>query len=145
MMMTASIAAIHQGSPLSTRTRRGGRAASRLHHLDEQVQVGRVLFGDARDALDELPVDAGAELDRGAVRATTTVSPPATARRAASAGGELDLGRRPLEAELLDALDEGAREERPVTVQPQLAEEVLARPLGASSAALASAPAGGAT
>ena len=68
MTMNASIAAIHQGSPL-TPDESEQAGGSRLHDLDEQVQVGRVLFGDAGDARDEPPVDPGAQLDGGAVRA----------------------------------------------------------------------------
>ena len=66
--MTALIAAIHHGSPFEPdESSRSG--TSRLHDLDQQVQVGGVLVGDARDALDQLAVDARPQLDRGAVRA----------------------------------------------------------------------------
>ena len=56
---------------LAVRAGRGEDAParrSRLHDLDEQVQVAGVLVGDARDACDERAVDACAQLDRGAVR-----------------------------------------------------------------------------
>ena len=51
MMMSALITAIHQGWPFAPEGEQDRRFT--LHDLDEQVEVGRVLVGDARDALDE--------------------------------------------------------------------------------------------
>ena len=48
---------------------------------------------------------------------TSTSSPDEIPRRLASSRGELDLGVGPLEAELRDALDGRAGEERPVALE----------------------------
>ena len=89
-----------------------------------------MLVGDAGDARDELAVDARPQLDGGAVRADDDGVARRDRRAAsASAADELELGRRALERELADALDERAGEERPVADEPELAEEVLVRRL----------------
>src|SRR5437588_6238354 len=80
-----------------------------------------MLFGDAGDAGDEALVDPGAEAPRRAVRADVDLvpgldpEPPRVVRR------ELHLGRGPLEGQLGDALDGGAREEWPVADEAQAA------------------------
>ena len=89
------ISAIHHGSPFVAA--RDEEPAHTLDDLDVEVEVGGVLLGDARDALDELAVDARAELDRGAVRAERDevaardpapvgVAPPRARPRARGAG-----------------------------------------------------------
>ena len=86
-----------------------------------------VLLGDARDARGSVRLIAGAELDGRPVRADADGVAGRDLAPLGVLGGELDLGLGPLELELGHALDRGAGEERPVALQPQLAEEVLGR------------------
>ena len=109
----------------SHRRRESGWArSSRLDDLDVQVQVGRVLVCHARDACDEAAVDARPELERGAVRADDDGIAGRDRPSGRVLGRELELGRRTLEGELADALDERAGEERSIAEEAELAEEV---------------------
>ncbi len=74
--------------------------------------------------------DAGAQLDRGPVRADADGVAGRDAPALGVVRGELDLGGRALELELGRALDRRPGEERAVALQAQVAEQVLARRLG---------------
>src|SRR6188472_1242909 len=85
-----------------------------LDDLDLGVEVGRVLVGDASDALHELAVDAGTQLDGGAVRANRD---DVSGRDAAPAGvttRESDLLLGALELQLGDPFHLVPGEERRV-------------------------------
>src|SRR5437588_10334375 len=101
------------------------------------MQVACVILGDTRDAGLQALVDHGTELDRGPVRADVDRLAPLDSKAPGVPRRELDLRRRPLELELRDALDRGAREERPVAEQLQraagrLGRDRLVRALGRS-------------
>src|SRR5438067_13195378 len=91
------------------------------------MQVACVVLGDARDAALQTLVDCRAELDRSPVRADVDRLAPLDAQTPRIFRGELDLRRGPLELELRDALDRGAREERPVAEPLQRACRRLGR------------------
>ena len=123
-MTSASISAIHHGSAQR-------RHLLGLRDLDDAAEALRVLERDARDARAQAAVDAGLQRDRAAVRADgdeVAGRDPAPPR---VLGRELELGLRPLELELRDALDGGAGEERLVGDEPDLS---LARPSAAARA-----------
>ena len=83
-----------------------------------------MLVSNARDAFDELSVDAHRQLDRDRVGADddAVTCLERALRRVGS--GELELCGWTLEGELIDAFDDGSREERPVTDEPKLADEM---------------------
>src|SRR4029078_11151835 len=88
------------------------------------MEGGGVLVGGARDALDERAVDAGAQLDRGAVRANRDEVSGRDAAPAGVTARERDLLGGALELELCDPLDLVPREERRVPKQAERADEV---------------------
>ena len=73
-----------------------------------------MLLVRAHRAVDELPVDARAHAHCGPVRADDDVLAVRDVAHLGVVGRELDLGVGPLELELLDALDDRAREERAI-------------------------------
>ena len=121
---------IHHGSPLEPLAR-SDRARSCLDDLDLGVEVGRVLVGDARDALDERAVDAGAELDARCRSSGPMTASPVEIRAGSASPLESAIsasGR--WNCELGDPLDAGPGEERPVAEQAERADEV---PSGAAA------------
>ena len=145
MMMNALIAAIHQGSPFApdesrrfgrltaSRPRRAGGGRRRARRARARRPATSLRLTRARSST-EVPFERTDDRVAGLDRAPRRVG-----------GGELELGRRPLERELADALDERAREERPVADEPELAEEVLAGRLRARAARRASGAGAGAS
>ena len=85
------------------------------------MQIARVLVGEPHHAFDQLSVDACAQSDGGSVRPDDDVVTGSDAERPSVGRGQLDLPPGPLEAELGDAVDGRAREERAVALELQAA------------------------
>ena len=108
MITTALIALIHQASVTRASPRRCRARARRAEPS-----------GDEHDAGPQVAADAGAQRRRRAVRAHGHLVAVAHAEPVRVVAREVDQAVGPLEAELLDALDGGAGEERPVADEPE--------------------------
>src|SRR4029453_14919206 len=85
---------------------------SRFPAFDDSREAVRVLERDARDARTQAAVDAGRQCDRAAVGADPDKVAGRDLATPRVVSRELELGLRPLELKLGDALDGRAGEER---------------------------------
>src|SRR5260221_2360446 len=106
-MIAALISEIHHGSLMRFRLLR-----SRKRQVHEPEQAVRVLVGDKCDTRMHIVGEARSQLDRDAARRDGYRIARRDTSRARVSARDGDLGLRPLELELVNALHGGAGEER---------------------------------